>query len=401
MGLTMQERNSLTREVAKRYKDATKKDKGTILDEYVKSTGLSRKHAVAKINGCIRRKEYVYNGRKIKSAKVEVPKRKKRIYKHYYDDEVLKCLIRIWNFFERMCAERLVPLIRENIEALFAEKYFSVSPEVREKLKTISPATVTRLLKSERQKNKIRGTCTTKAATSLNKLIPIRTYFYWDDRLPGFFETDTVAHDGGIASGEYCFTQTFTDVGTCWTELHAMLNKAHRWTVANAESVKQNLPYLMRGLDSDNGSEFKNYQLLKWCNENQVTFTRGRSYKKNDNCFVEQKNYSVVRHLVGYSRYEDEDARDALQSLYDKYNLLINYFYPSMKILAKERKDAHTYKRYDSAKTPYMRCMESEHIPEECKRKMSEIKKSLDLIQLKKDVDAALKKVLAHAKRWN
>ena len=109
----------------------------------------------------------------------------------------------------------------------------------------------------------------------------------------------------------------------------------------------------------------------------------------------------MVRHLVGYSRYEDEDARDALQALYDKYNLLINYFYPSMKILAKERKDAHTYKRYDSAKTPYMRCMESEHIPEECKRKMSEIKKSLDLIQLKKDVDAALKKVLAHAKRWN
>ena len=123
----------------------------------------------------------------------------------------------------------------------------------------------------------------------------------------------------------------------------------------SAENLKSDLPYTLKGLDSDNGSEFKNHQMVSRCAETGVTFMRSRSYKKNDNCFVEQKNYSNVRHLVGYFRYEGEVCRLALQNLYDNWNLLVNYFYPSVRILAKERKDAHTYKKYDSAKTPFRR----------------------------------------------
>lgn len=153
---------------------------------------------------------------------------------------------------------------------------------------------------------------------------------------------DTVVHDGGNVSGEHCLTLDFTDVCIGWTLLYPLLNKVQRWVREDAADLKRTLAYALLGLDSDNGCEFKNRKLLNWCGENNVAFTRSRPYKKNDNCFVEQKNHSVVRRLVGYYRYEGEEAMIALQNLYDRWNLLVNYFYPSVKILEKERKDAHT-----------------------------------------------------------
>lgn len=401
MGLTMKERASVTKETAKRYKDALKKEKQIILNEYVKLTGFARKYAISKLNSCIKRREHIFNNVVIKTAKIESPKRKKRKYIPKYGKDVLNSLNKIWRTFDFMCGQRLVPFIRENLDELYAEPYFEITVPVYEKLLAISSATVNRILKSERQKNRIHGTSTTKAAGNLNKLIPVRAYFDWDERVPGFFEMDTVAHDGGTASGEYCFTLDFTDVCTGWTVLYALLNKAQRWVKESAEDLKKNLPYLLKGLDSDNGSEFKNYQILKWCEENKVSFTRSRSYKKNDNCFVEQKNYSVVRHLVGYYRYEGETAQIALQNLYDKWNLLVNYFYPSVKILAKERKDAHTYKKYDSAKTPYRRCLESDKLSDEVKSKLRQTKAKLNVVQLKREVEENLAIVLQLSKKWN
>ena len=401
MGLTMKERNSVTKETAVRYRNAKKKEKKQILDEYVKLTGFARKYAIAKLNSCIHKREHEYNNVTIKTVKVELPKKKKRIYVPKYGKDTVNSLNKIWRTFDFMCGQRLVPFIRENLEDLVSEPNFEISQNVYENLKTISSATVNRLLKPERQKNKLHGTSTTKAAGNLNKLIPIRAFFDWDERKPGFFEMDTVAHDGGNASGEYCFTLTFTDVCTGWTVLYALLNKAQRWVKEDAADLKQTLPYKLLGLDSDNGSEFKNYQLLNWCNENQVIFTRSRSYKKNDNCFVEQKNYSVVRHLVGYYRYEGEAAQVALQKLYDRWNLLVNYFYPSVKILEKERKDAHTYKKYDSAKTPYKRCLESEFISDDVKSILQKNKSSLNVVQLKKEVEECLDIVLQLSKKWS
>ena len=401
MGLTMKERNSVTKETAERYKNASKKEKEIILNEYVNLTGFARKYAISKLNSCIKRREYTYNNNVIKTAKVELPKRKKRIYVPKYGDDVMNSLNKIWRTFDYMCGQRLVPFIRENLEDLSAEPYFEISAKVSEKLKTISSATVNRILKPERKKNRIHGTSTTKAAGNLNKLIPIRTYFDWDERKPGFFEMDTVAHDGGVATGEYCYTLTFTDVCVGWTVIYALLNKAHRWVMESADDLNRTLFYKLLGLDSDNGGEFKNYQMLKWCKNNNIAFTRSRSYKKNDNCFVEQKNYSVVRHLVGYYRYEGEAAQIALQNLYDKWNLLVNYFYPSVKILAKERKDAHAYQKYDSAKTPYRRCLESPELSDEVKDKLRHKKATLNVVQLKKEVEEALDIVLELAKKWN
>ena len=397
----MKERDSVTRETAVRYKNATKNGKKAILNEYVTLTGFARKYAITRLNSCIRKKEHRFNNVSIKTASVEVPKKKRRVYRPVYGPDVLNSLVRIWSTFDYMCGQRLVPFIRENIGALQAEPCFEITPEVCGKLRTISSATVNRLLKAQRQKNKPHGISTTKAAGNLSALIPVRAFFDWDERIPGFFEMDTVSHDGGNTCGEYCYTLTFTDVCTGWTELRSLLNKAQRWVKEGAQSLKSNLPYELRGLDSDNGSEFKNYQMLAWCKENKITFTRSRSYKKNDNCFVEQKNYSVVRRIAGYNRYEGEPARAALQNLYDRWILLVNYFYPSVKILEKERRDARTYKKYDSAKTPYRRCLESGHLTEDDRAKLRRNKAELNVVRLKKQVEDALDAVLQLAKKWN
>ena len=395
----MKERDSVTKEIANRYKNARKKEKKTILNEYISLTGFNRKYAISKINACIKRKTYVFNNKTLTSCKVEVPKRKKRIYKPKYDKSFQTSLIAIWSYFDYMCGQRLVPFIRENIVELVKEKTFRITDVIKEKLLTISSATVNRLLGEYRKKNKLHGISTTKAEKNLNKLIPIRVFFDWDERVPGFFEIDTVSHDGGNASGEHIYSLTVTDVSVGWTEIRPLLNKAQRWVKESIEDIKNNLPYKMLGIDSDNGSEFKNHQLYKWCEDNEITFTRGRSYKKNDNCFVEQKNNSVVRRLVGYYRYEGDKTLKELEVLYKSWCLLVNYFYPSMKILEKERKDAHIYKKYDTAKTPYKRCLESDKLSEEEKQKLIKIKKGLNIIELKKTVEKALDDVLKYVRK--
>ena len=396
MGLSMKERNSVTKEIAVRYKNATKNEKKAILNEYISLTGFNRKYAISKINSCIKRKTYTFNNKTMISCKVEVPKRKKRKYISKYDKTFQGSLIAIWTFFDYMCGQRLVPFIKENIAELIKERSFKITDVIKEKLLTISSATVNRLLKEPRKKNKLHGISTTKAGKGLNQLIPIRVFFDWDERVPGFFEIDTVSHDGGNASGDHIYTVTATDVSVGWTEIRPVLNKAQRWVKESIEDIKNTIPYKMLGIDSDNGSEFKNYQLVKWCEDNEITFTRGRSYKKNDNCFVEQKNNSVVRHLVGYYRYEGQEALQTLEKLYKLWCLLVNYFYPSMKILEKERKDARIYKKYDDAKTPYKRCLESDKLSDEEKQKLIKIKKGLNIIELKKSVEKALNDVLQY-----
>lgn len=250
----MKERDSVTKETAKRYKGAKKKEKGRILDEYAELTGFARKYAISKLNGCIRRHEHEYNNVIIKASRVELPKKKKRTYVPKYGKGTVNSLDKIWRTFDFMCGQRLVPFIRENIE----EPYFEISPDDHENLRTVSSATANRLLKPGRQKGRPRGRSATRTAGDLNGLIPIRAFFDWDERRPVFFEMDTVAHDGENASGEHCLTLDFTDVCTGWTVLYPLLNKAQRWVKEYAADLKRTLPYALLGLDSDNGSEFKN-----------------------------------------------------------------------------------------------------------------------------------------------
>jgi len=231
----------------------------------------------------------------------------------------------------------------------------------------------------------------------LDKGISKESLAHYDERKPGFFESDTVAHCGTTTEGQYICTLTLTDVHSGWTENRALLNKAHRWVKEATEDVKIHLPFAMKGIDSDNGGEFKNIQLLQWCEVNHITFTRSRSYKKNDNCFVEQKNDSVVRRIVGYYRFEGEAARVVLAELYESYNKLVNFFFPSMKIIAKQRVDAKVIKKYDAAKTPYRRLMESKDVSEAVKEELFRRKNRLDLQQLLYKTQLLQRKLIAMA----
>ena len=193
----------------------------------------------------------------------------------------------------------------------------------------------------------------------------------------------------GMLLGEHIYTVTATDVSVGWTEIRPVLNKAQRWVKESIEDIKNCLPYKMLGIVLQTiGLKFKNYQLIKWCEDNEITFTRGRSYRKNDNYFVEQKNNSVITSLVGYYQYEGQQALEVLEKLYKLWCLLVNYFYSSMKILKKEHKDAHIYKKYDNAKTPYKRCLESDKLSDKEKQKLTNI------IELKKSVEKALNDIL-------
>ena len=294
-----------------------------------------------------------------------------------------------------LCAKRLVPFIRDNIDYLALK--FGYDEQLKTKLAHISSATVGRILKSEIPKHSIRGISTTRAAQNLNTLIPIRTFFAWNERIPGFLETDTVAHCGISTVGQYICTLTCTDIYSGWTENRALLNKAQRWVKEATEDVKIHLPFTMKGIDTDNGNEFKNTQLLTWCQENHISFTRSRPYKKNDNCFVEQKNDSVVRRIVGYYRFEGEEARSVMAELYENYNKLVNFFFPSMKIIAKERVDAKLIKKYDAAKTPYRRLMESPQLSDVEKEELYRRKNSLDLQQLLEKTQLLQRKLIAMA----
>ena len=399
MGLDMKTKKKLTEETAKRYCTASKKNKTKIIDEFIATTGYNRKYAIHVLKNSAYVKVTHFNNVARQSVQVITKTRKKRKYEKYYGQDVQQEVIRLWIFSMYLCAKRLVPFIRDNID-YFTQK-FGYDEKLKAKLARISSATVGRILKPEIPKHSIRGISTTRPAKNLNKLIPIRTFFDWDERKPGFFEVDTVANCGISTQGQYICTLTLTDVHSGWTENRALLNKAHRWVKEAIEDVKEKLPFQMKGIDSDNGSEFKNTQLLQWCKSNEIIFTRSRSYKKNDNCFVEQKNDSVVRHIVGYYRFEGEAARMVMADLYEQYNKLVNFFFPSMKIISKQRVEAKVIKKYDTAKTPYCRLMESSDVSEAVKAELCRRKNNLDLQQLLETTQCLQRKLISMAQSWS
>ncbi len=213
-----------------------------------------------------------------------------------------------------------------------------------------------------------------------------RTFAEWDDARPGFCEVDLVAHDGGTPYGEFCQTLDLTCVATGWTEPRALRNKAQRWVHEAIDQIASELPFPLLGLDSDNGSEFINMHLFAYCAEQQITFTRSRPYHKNDNCYVEQKNWPVVRQSVGYARYDTPEELEALRQLYRVLRLYVNFFQPQMKLVSKTRRGAKVTKRFDRARTPYRRVLESPRVEAEAKRQLQLTYLGLNPAQLKRDL---------------
>ncbi|MBI5188960.1 MAG: transposase family protein, partial [Nitrospirae bacterium] len=358
MGLMMKEKKAVTKEVAKRYQKASKKQKGVILNEFIALTGYNRCYASYVLRNSGKRVLVRVKG-KIVAVILGHPRQKTvRQRKRIYDEKVLHVLRSIWLISDYICGKRLAPLLKEMIPKLEKFKEIKLEAQTRKKLLRISPATIDRLLAADRKRQSLKGRARTKPGTLLKHQIPIRTFSEWDDMRPGFVEIDLVGHDGGDAGGEFAYTLDLTDVCTGWTETEAIRNRAQKWAFEALIRIQERLPFKLLGLDSDNDGAFINDHLLRYCNEKQITFTRSRPYRKNDNCFVEQKNYSIVRRAVGYLRYDTEEELKILNELYRHLRLYTNFFQPVMKLREKTRIGSRVTKKYDIAKTPYQRLME-------------------------------------------
>lgn len=382
MELNMSERKAVTRATTKRYRVASKKEKGRILDEFIQLTGYTRCYGSYVLrNG---------HGRVVRKASKKVRRRRGRIY----DDEVLVVLKKIWYICDCICGKRLAPYLGEIVSVLERHGELVLEKELREKVTKISAATVDRMLTKEKAKFKLKGKSRTKPGTLLKSQIPIRTFADWDEKRPGFVEIDLVSHDGGNTRGDYMQTLDVTDVCTAWTETQAVKNKAQIWVFEALKDIKDRLPFPLLGIDSDNGGEFINAHLLRFCEGQGITFTRSRSYRKNDNCYVEQKNYSVVRRAVGYARYDTEAELEVLNSLYRSLRPYTNFFQPVMKLIEKTRIGRDTKRTYDKAKTPYQRVIDSPYVPEETKGVLRDVYLQLNPVPLKKRITKLQKNLI-------
>ena len=392
MGLTMKEKQALADVTGPRYRKANKDGKSRILDEFCLGTGYHRKYAIALLKNA-GKTQVKRIGNKMVKVKITARTRKKRLYKRFYDEQVEKVVLDIWAFFRCICGKRLVPLIRDNLDAIAESSRFrrSITDKTKTKLARISRSTVERMLGQERKRRKTKGTSATKSGTLLKQQIAVRTFWRWDDKQPGFCEIDTVSHDGGYAAGEYLFTLSATDVCLCWSEFRALKNKARTWTEKALEDIRVGFPVPVKGIDSDNGAEFINWHLKHWCERHSITFTRGRQYHKNDNAFVEQKNGDVIRKTIGYGRFQGDDALEALTQVYAVLNPLNNFFYPNLKCIDKKQLSNRTRRIYEKVpKTPFHRAMERDDISAELKQRLIQQKSSMNIVELQDDLDRAL-----------
>jgi len=365
--MTLVSRRELLTAVAPRYHRSTKKEKHHILSEFVQNTGYQSKYALLLLNHPPAAKRYV-----------------KRRRPRKYPVSLLSTLVQLWRCANGICGKRLVPFLPELIRVLEHHHEIAITPDAKALLLQMSPATCDRLLRRERQANpKPRGLSTTKPGTLLKNQIPIRVFTAWDEAAPGFLEVDLVAHCGSSVSGEYLHTLVLTDIKTAWTECVALLNRSQKTVSAAIAQVRTALPFALLGLDSDNGPEFINDNLLRYCTQEHVTFTRSRPYKKNDQAHVEQKNWTHVRHFTGYERLEGPQALIVLANLYKSLVLYMNFFQPTFKLVSKQRIDGHVRKQYDKVQTPYQRVLACPEIPEANKEALRLLYETLNPITLK------------------
>jgi hypothetical protein len=362
-GISLQTRRELLQHMLPQYREAsTVKKKSKLLDAFTAATGYNRKYAMGLLN----------------HAKVEqsTPQRPR-----HYGSEVQHALFLVWHAANRICAKRLIPFLPTLLEALERHEHLHLTEECRNQLLSMSAATADRLLRSQRKRGQ-RGPSTTRAGTLLKQQIPVRTFQEWEETRPGFLEGDLVAHCGADIEGGYLYTLTLTDVATGWTECLPLLHRSREAVLAALQRARTLFPFPILGIDTDNGGEFINEVTTAYCEQEQITFTRGRPYQKRDQCFVEQKNGAIVRQVVGYDRFVGERAYRQLTELYRALRLYVNCFQPSMKLLAKERDGKKIRYLYDPAKTPLRRLLLSGILPVQKQQELTGVAEVLDPIGL-------------------
>jgi hypothetical protein len=350
-----------------RYHNSSKREKMRILDEFVAVSGYHRKHAIRLMRDPC--------GGSI-SAQNSTSPTTRRIY----NEAVKEALIVIWETADRICGKRLKAVLPELVDALERHGHLDLDLEVRKRLLTASAATIDRLLAPARSLARPRKR--RRKSSKISKTVPVRTFSDWHDPSPGYFEIDFVVHCGASMANSFINTLVATDVCTGWTECLPLVAREQSLVVEGLDALFQQIPFPVLGIDSDNDKAFINETLLAFCQTRHIEFTRSRTYHKNDQAWVEQKNGAVVRRLVGYDRFSGIIAGQALAHLYQSSRLYVNYFQPSFKLLGKVRDGAKVRRTYDRPATPCERLLRHEAIDRETKDKLRLRRRQLDPVKL-------------------
>jgi len=377
--LSYRAKRELLCQIAPRYREASSALKEVILDEFVAATGYARKYAIRLLNHPVDLK-----------LTIERPR------PPHYGPAVQQALYLAWTATNHICAKRLIPFLPMLVESLERHGHLHLSEECRSQLLSMSPATADRILRSYRKQER-HGLSTTRAGTLLKKQIPIRTFQDWNETKAGFMEADLVAHCGHQTDGSFLYTLTLTDIATGWTEFLPLLNRTQEAVVAALKRMQHLLPFPMLGIDTDNGAEFINVELMAYCEQAHLTFTRGRPRHSNDQCYVEQKNGQIVRQVVGYDRFTGELAYRQLTELYRALRVYVNCFQPSMKLQTKQREGSKVRRTYDQAQTPMQRLLASDAVPPNKQQELLRVTQALDPLRLLQQLEQLQKAFFQHA----
>ena len=347
-----------------RYRESSKKDKGRILDEFIAVTGHHRKHGIRLLeqSGDAGEKLPMIQGRRI------------------YDEAVREAVILAWKATDRICGKRLKAALPHLVESMERHGHLDLDLEVRERLLAASAATLDRPLKPVR--STVSGRRRRRRNLSPGRKIPVRTFADWNRAPPGFLEIDLVAHCGDNMGGSFIFSLVATDVCTGWTEAVPLLVREQSLVVTGLEAIGRQLPFPIRGIDSDSDSVFINATLTQYCGERGIEFTRSRPYRKNDQAWIEQKNGAVIRRFIGHDRYSGPVAGQTMAHLYGAMRRYVNYFQPSFKLLERIRNGSAVVKHYSLPATPCDRLMRHETVSDDARARLVERRAALDPVAL-------------------
>lgn len=360
--------------IYKRYRKASKGSKGKILDELCQVCGYSRKYAIWKLS------------RLPESDKPKSSQRRRRSRRYGLD--VTKILEDVWERANYPWSLRLKEILR--LWLPWIRKRYRTTPEMEEKLLSISPSTIDRALRTKKRALSRRLYGRTKPGTLLRHKIPVRTDT-WDVKQPGFLEADLVSHCGGSGRGEFIHSLNLTDIFTGWVETSAVMGKGSVVITKSLKKISERLPFKVLGIDSDNGSEFINHHLWNYCEEQEIQFTRSRPYKKDDNAHIEQKNWTHVRKFMGWDRYDSPEALEAMKDLYhNELSLFMNLFQPSVKLIKTIRTGSKKKRVYDKPQTPLDRLFVSGHLNKKRCDELKALRDNLDPFVLSETINKKL-----------
>jgi len=377
--MNMESRNQYLEELRDEYlKTKSKKKKSKLLEEAEKRTKLCRKHLIVKLRV---------------SSSIDNRKEERKKRQEYYDGYVKVALVRCWEIFDRPCGQRLKPLLETETDRLIRRGELKCSNRTAEKLKAMGSATIDRKLKHQKEVEHVQRKYRKRNPLLFQK-IPVKTSDEWDRNELGNIQMDHVEHCGQSAAGQFVCSLSNNDIATGWWEGEAIMGMGQERTHQAIEKARKRTPFSWKEIHPDNGVGFINDIIYRYTQKQGIAFSRSRVYKKNDNCWVEQKNRTHVRNIIGYLRYDSKQEMDIINSLYrNELSWYKNFFQPVMKLISKERIEGKMHKKYDKAKTPYHRVIESNQVSENIKKELEEIYDSLNPAELKRNIDIKIRRL--------